>query len=426
MTVGGVLALVLFHVASASGQAPEPRSPVGKAVSAAGTLLRAIPDKAWAVVQPQEGVSSADLLMALPGQQGEIETNGVRLTLWGNLPEVSSDSVLESVLRLHAEPGSNAGFTLERGRVVIGNVGATGAVHVRVRFRDQSWDIALNDTDSRVSIELDARLPRGLTFHHEADAADPPVVNVGLWVLKGQVDLRVAGSQFSLHAPPGPAYFRWDSVRGTDAGPRRRERLPDWTQPAQATASEPRDWRDALEHQRRELASRPVDQVLASELGADNRALRDLSVYALAAIDDLPHLIDALSEPSHADVRLTGITALEHWLGRGPRQGAALYDFLVKRRDYSPAQAEILVQLLYGLPEEARQVPGTYEALIAYLRQAKLPIRELARRQLDLWVPAGRKITYDAAAGEVDRERGYADWKQLVPSGKLPPRSERP
>ena len=46
--------------------------------------------------------------------------------------------------------------------------------------------------------------------------------------------------------------------------------------------------------------------------------------------------------------------------------------------------------------------PETYDALIAYLRHSRLPVRELARWHLYRLVPAGRKIVYDAAASEAD------------------------
>src|SRR5437660_3220978 len=77
--------------AVAFGQAPEPRTPVGKTVSPTGAVLRAGADGAWAAVPPQDGVSSGDRLLALPGQRGQIEMNGLHVVLWGNLPELSTD-----------------------------------------------------------------------------------------------------------------------------------------------------------------------------------------------------------------------------------------------------------------------------------------------------------------------------------------------
>src|SRR5262249_9530182 len=87
------------------------------------------------------------------------------------------------------------------------------------------------------------------------------------------------------------------------------------------------------------------------------------------------------------------------------------------RRD----EAESVLDLLDGIPQEQRQQPETYEALIAYLRHNRLEVRELALRHLLYLVPDGRNIPYNRAGDSAQLREGYEAWKKKIPSGKLPP-----
>ena len=157
--------------------------------------------------------------------------------------------------------------------------------------------------------------------------------------------------------------------------------------------------------------------------GADS-VTRALAIFGLAAIDDLPRLIDALGNPKHADVRATAVLALRHWIGRGPDQDLKLYNALIKQRKYTEPQAEIVLQLLHSFSADDLERPETYETLIAYLRAGKLSIRELARWHLYRTVPSGKTIPYDPAGSDGEQARAFQAWKKLIPEGKLPPRPE--
>src|SRR5262249_51848357 len=70
-----------------------------------GVLLRAPRDAAtaWQRVVPEGAVSTAEYLVSLPGYRSELRLgSGVRLQLWGNVPEFSPIPVLESAATLHA------------------------------------------------------------------------------------------------------------------------------------------------------------------------------------------------------------------------------------------------------------------------------------------------------------------------------------
>jgi hypothetical protein len=251
---------------------------------------------------------------------------------------------------------------------------------------------------------------------------DVPGVAFIAWVLKGEASLKVGGEQYSLHAPPGPAYFHWDSLSGTDNGPKRRDKLPAWAEANEAPAPESQGILAAVAQQRQQLARKPAVAVLSAALNSPDAQRRQLAVYGLAAVDQTARVIEALADPRHEDVRQAAIEALRHHIGRGPGLDSALYHLLQNHRRYTPAQAEIVLQFLHGFSDRDREQPETYETLIAYLRSSQLAIRQFAKGQLEQWVAAGRKIAYNPAGSEEERAQAQEEWKKLIPKGKLPPK----
>jgi hypothetical protein len=417
-------AAVALAPAAGNARADNNKATVGKCVSDAGALLRfGVAKKSWQAVGPNGPLVSGDQLLALPGQRGELEAKdgAVRLSLVGNLPELSPAPVLECAVTLQANPEADLDFTLARGRAVVTNRREKGAARVHVRFAEHSWMLSL-DEGSSVALELYQRWPRGVPFTLKPGPEDVPGTALIVWVLKGEMSLKVPGEQYSMHAPPGPAYFRWDNLSGADAGPKRRDKLPSWAEANSEDSSKNQPLRAALEQQRRRLGDKPVQAVLVADLDGGDSASRRLAVYGLAALGDLPRTVQSLGDPKHPEVREAAFDALRQWIGKGAGGNLALYHFLTNRRKYTPSQAEIILQFLQGFSDRDRMQPETYETMIAYLQSGKLAIRQLAKWQLDQWVPEGRKIAYDPAGPQPERDRAYEEWKKLVPRGQLPPR----
>src|SRR5262249_8074661 len=215
------------------------------------------------------------------------------------------------------------------------------------------------------------------------------------------------------------------------SGPARRDKPPAWADPAAPKDDEAKAASQAADRLTQALADKPVaDAVAALQAEAERNAkagqlglLRSLAVYSWGALDDLPHLLAVLAAAKHPDMRDTAVEALRHWIGRKPGQDAELYNFLTKQQKFSPLHAEIILQLLHSPFDEG--LPETYEALIAYLRHAQLPVRELARWHLYRLAPAGRDIAYDAAASAEGRDQAYKKGKDLIPDGKLPPKPKK-
>jgi hypothetical protein len=404
---------------------PEARVAVGKAASRAGTLLRRSREQpGWQVVRPDEPVSSTDLLLALPGEQAGVagKSGAARLMLWSNLPEFSSFPVLESAVVLHGSSGDDLDFTLERGRVVVTRQANRAPAQVRVRFEGRMWTLVLEEPGTEVALERYGRWVPGSRFAAKAGPEDLPSVAVVVLVLRGQAALRTEAAQYRMSAPPGPAYFHWNNVSGADRGTSRREKIPTWAEKGPRQTPEAQALHKAVEEQRRALASKPVEAAILEGLRPSEPARRQVALYSLAAVDDLPHLADALAHEKDADVRDSTVPVLQAWIGRGLGQDAKLYQFLIQQRQYTPRQAETVLQLLHDFSADDRDRPETYETLIGYLRHTRPAVRELAKWYLYRWVPAGRRIAYDPAGSEAERERGYEEWKKLIPDGKLPPK----
>lgn len=423
----------LFPAAGRAPAAEEKPPAVGKMTSPAGTLVRRTgQSQAWQALSEKAGVAAGETLMALPGGRGSIDSTGsVRLTLWGNVPELALLPVLESVVTLHESPKANLEFTLERGRVLVTNARERGAAGVRLRIRGQVWEVSLASPGSQVALEMYGRWPRGALFSKTPKPDDQPTTAVVLLVLKGEATLKAGGQEHFLRAPPGPAYFHWDSVGRFDPSPKAVQNAPAWAKPEAADKPEAKTVQAIFDAVSRGALEQPLDAALRSVLhGAaadpdENRARlkRELVVYSFGALDDLPRLLDALGDPKHRDVRETAGEALRAWIGRGPGYDMKLYTFLVEQRKLSPGQAEIIMHLLHN-PFDPDQ-PETYETLINYLRAKQPAIGELARWHLYRLAPAGKDIPYNPAGTAEERDQAFKAWKELVPDGQLPPKPKK-
>jgi hypothetical protein len=430
LPLSGLAAFLVLCLAgsSAFAQTPslEPRVPAGQCLSDPGTVLaRSAPGRAWQALGTKDSAPSRDLLLALPGVRGElsVKDGGVRLTLWGNLSSSADLPVLGAGVVLHDTRAYDADFTIERGRVVVTNRKEKGEAKLWVRLPVTAWELTLAAPGDQAALELSGRRPRG-PFEKDPQRSPPPIQLVTLHVLKGNATLRAGDQVYSLGAPPGPAYFHWDSLTGPDNGPQRREQVPAWVSegklPANVAAA-----RDALlaavaKADSVPAALRSFPRSAARESDQEKaEARRRLAVYALGSVDDLEGLVQALSSEENSVTRQAAVDALRHWIGRTRGQDQRLYRFLIQRQEYPEAQAETVLQLLHS-PFVADR-PETYDTLIAYLRHSRLPVRELARWHLYRLARAGRKIPYDAASPTEERQKAYQAWKKLIPDGKLPP-----
>ena len=201
--------------------------------------------------------------------------------------------------------------------------------------------------------------------------------------------------------------------------------LPPALDPSTWTKPETKSARERADHLLDD-AKRDVPAALANLLNwgkeakdkAQAQEILDQAVFTMGALDQLGLLVDTLGSKEAAE-RDAAVLALRHWIGRDGKQDLALYNFLIKDKKYSEAAAEILVGLLHSFGETDLGRPETYDTLIRYLRNDKLPIRELAYWHLKRHVPDS-KIAYDPAGNKESWDKAFDEWKKLVPNGKVP------
>lgn len=412
------------------------RKVVGKYVSTATAeanivLQRQNPKANWQRLIHNNPVYSEDLLVCLPGYRSKIiADSGTVLTLWGNVPDGSGPMfVLECAVKLHASSDAELDVTLDHGRMAITNSKPQGSAKVRVRFYQDSWELVL-EPGAEAALELWGTYPPGVDFTKEPTKEDVPQAGLFLFVLKGQLDLKVGDNHHAMREQKDPALkepvlFFWDNLLGPARGPQPIEKLPSWA--GKGARRDPRMTQalEKLSERLRALAT--PDVVLPEMIKERDPASQVLAVYCLGATDDLPNLLEAMTDDRQPEVRLTCIEVLRHWIGQHPQRDMMLYQELEKK--YKSATAEIIMHLLHSYSEERRNKPATYEQLIEWLRSDKLPIRELAfwhLSRLPATAEIAKKIPYDPAGSGDQREQAYDRWKVFVPDGKMPNKNPMP
>jgi hypothetical protein len=220
-----------------------------------------------------------------------------------------------------------------------------------------------------------------------------------------------------MRAPPGPALLEGDGVSATDPSPRRLEQLPDWA--VEKAASE--EIRAGLARFRDLAKQKSISEAVGQLLQSKTPEERRIAVALLGATDHVAGLANVMANASRPDVWENGVVVIRHWIGREPGQDQKFYEALIDQKKLTPAQAETVMQLLHGFSDDALAQPETYEALLDLLESDQTAIRGLAHWHLYRLVPAGRTIGFDALAVAAKRTQDIQAWRQLIPTGKLPP-----
>ncbi|HYT90118.1 MAG TPA: hypothetical protein VEL76_15530 [Gemmataceae bacterium] len=412
-------ALLFQFVPAEAGKAgPDARRGLGHAVSAPGTLILCEgSSKVCRVAKAQQILLAEDLVLALPGFRGEVDAvkGAVRLSLLGMLPERPDDTARESVLRLHDNGAFDLTFTLERGRVLLTRQSKRDPVKVQVRFLRNVLTLELTEPDTVVALESYSRWPQGAPFLKEPKDEHQPLVDVLLFLVKGEVTARL--NKEPEQALKGKVVYHWNSLRDP-LGPLPVRELPAWTTGETVPPEKP--LRVALDRFRQRLAKTSLSAALQGALQDKDTAQGALAAYAAGAVDDLPALLKVLDGGKQATVRRAAVLALRHWSGRSATHSIRLYETLLANK-YAPGQAEIVMTLLQGFEGAALGRPETYAVLIDYLGHNRAAVRELAAGQLYRLAPAGKTIPYDAGGSPEEHTRAQAAWRKLIPRGQLPP-----
>jgi hypothetical protein len=390
-------------------------------------------------------VYSARPLVSLPGCRSVVETKGgVRLTLWGYLPELWPDPpLMESLVELHysEQPLIELDMTLRRGRVVLLNLRDAPA-RVRVRFENPTnpeaadfFDITLRERNSEILLERWSLFADNEPFYRNPKNAQRlgPVAWMGLIALSGEAYLRFNDLSSRLEAP---CAVLWNSVKGDLSPPRPLPKVPEWisTNPPLPEKMREEDRKNWLRSRAEMLRARDeiATDMSVKEVGValkeavttpKDPSKRTLAVRCFAAIDDLPSLVDALDQGNFADVRQAAVQTLQTWIASSRDAEYRLYAFLQQNK-YNLREAANIMDLLHSTyhSPQAMKDPVTYDTLIGYLGSELLPIRELAAWHLyRLYPQAVTSIPFNATAPPGIRNRIQEAWRKVIPPGKLPP-----
>jgi len=406
------------------------RKDLGQLISADSVLLQHSTDaqKGWQRLLKGHRVASQATLLSLPAFRSEIQLDsGVQIVLWGSVPEFQGPPTFESSATLHVPAhGFDADVTLHRGRIVMQNTRPQGTAMVRLRFRKETWDFKITEK-SEVLLDMEIAYAPGVRFSKDP-GGDEPTTRVFCGVPKGSVTLIIGFQKpIDLQAPPGPANLvGWDSKGGAVRETTRlKEVLPHWLPglPDQPAAKEMAKARDELVQR---LIKRDASvAVMLTEFGQEPvPTFQVLAVFCLGAIEALPELLDAMDDPEKPIVRGAAIFAVRHWCARQVENDLVLHKLLIEKKNYSEAQADLVLQLLHYYSDQDLQQPGTYTALFQYLQNERLAIRELAFSHLAQIDPDGaRTALYNPSAPESERAAAIARWRKRIPEGKLPPKS---
>jgi hypothetical protein len=426
----GTLAVALLAVWAAPAlHAAEERRPAGTSAGEDATIIRReAADKPWQVVKHGEQLFTGDLLVGMPGALIDSADGAVRLALLSDPDKQSPYPVLEAAVVLHKSEGHDLDFTLDRGRVNVTNRKKDGAAKVRVRFHDQSWEVALETPGAEVALQLYGRWAAGVRFNPKPGPQDVPTANLLLLAVKGEARVKHGTATHLMRAPPGPALLHWCNEVAGEA-PERLEALPPWADAQRRDTEQARKARVVLDKFRKLMLEKSMPAALDEFLASDEPLERTLAVVCLGATDNLEGLRKVFQNPKQHEMWDTAVLVLRHWMGRGPEQDRKLFQGLTTVGKYTPAQAKTVMQLLHSFGEADLARPELYEMLVHYMGHDAFGVRGLAHWHLYRLVPEGRKINFDPLAPKEQREKARAQWKELVEekiaAGELP-RKPRP
>jgi hypothetical protein len=371
----------------------------------------------WLPVRPESRVSTAVSLVSLPGYRSTLALDsGLKVTLWGNLPEFSAfPPVLECAVMFRLpETGIDLDLTLERGRVHLANAKTAGAAVVQLRFLSQVWQLTLPEPGGEACAEL-------WTLPGSATPNATPVVCLGLFT-KGKVQLRIGARTLDLAERSRVVW-----VNGQQAAPQVDvlKELPEWWSKV-PDRKKPEvadvllslaDWAAALQG-----SNEVMDTIRTRIQESKDLTMRVVGLVFLAALDGVPILVNFLEDRLHPQVRGTARHAVQAWMTRRPENATDLQG-LLEKQGYAHDKAVLACKLMRPLPPADLDRPETYQELIGYLDHENLLIRDLAFWHLSNLVPD--RPPFDPAGDEKHRRQAIEQWKKRVPPGSVPRPAKR-
>jgi hypothetical protein len=178
--------------------------------------------------------------------------------------------------------------------------------------------------------------------------------------------------------------------------------MPELTDAAQKSL------RDSILKARDVLAREPAGKPISIRLGfaSDSADVgrRIVAVRCLAALGSLRPLLDRLTEERDKAAWQETVKSIRHYITVSRDNEYTLFDALKKR--HSAGESMRIMELLDGL--------ANVDALVDFLDNPHVTIRQLAHLNLCEVEPAGKDIPYDARMEENQRVAAQQAWMKLL------------
>jgi hypothetical protein len=395
-------------------------SPDGKVL-----LARKADSDTWTRVPRAGEVASSDRLVCPPGSAAKLNfETGAVVELWANVfPDLLPVPVNETAVTPHVPyDGFDADLTLHAGRVYLAAGKGMGAA-VRVRFRNEIWDVTLPDNTSEAVVQV----------HHElVPGAEPelPKTTAVVHVLKGTAGVKVRFK--TVPKVSAGEVLTWDSKGGTLDGPK---------MPAGQFGKDAADFNRAPVYPNPKAAQpvlavldelavrlkdgKPVPAAVAElrpEATAPSSpvtfAAARVSVLTAAAVGDLGVVADALNDPNRFEFRTAAVVAIQHHLAAFPDDADAFRKLAGSKLRLSGENTDALLRTLRGVSEAERKNKEVLGKLVDQLTAAEVAQREVALfilvTQVDPTAESRPGLLFDTAGPADAREAAAKAWRKRV------------
>ena len=386
-------------------------------------------------------VSEQELLLRLPGGQGEWQRVAPGLTLGLRdrllaLPTfrpmitlsagVTIQLLPETLLELEGnDPAGIPIVRLEYGRLVMMTAGKPD-VRVKLILGDTAGTLTFFDPESTAAIEVRPMLVPGVD-----PQTGPPKTVVAVYATVGQIDwsgaLGAAGNARAVATASSPTVL---PVGGKLTAPSRvllagapadvsggEHELPRWV------ASEPINPLDSRASQtlNQSLDGKNSVTVALKDLVEHRRAEnRSLAARSLALIDEFDPFVALLNDADQRAVWPIEIESLQAAVARGPVSAGKVRAMFEKERG---KEGDDLYRLLWGYNKDQLQ-SGSARILVDYLDNDALDFRVLSFHNLQKIV--GKTFDYRPEATAANRAQPVRRWRDQLQEGLVVPKGSVP
>ncbi len=327
---------------------------------------------------------SGDRLLCLPGYTGTMKFySGAVVELFANVtPDLQLFPFQETSLTAHDPyPGNSTDITLHSGRLYLSSAKAEGDV-VRVRFRNEVWDVTIPDAKTEVMVEIQHQLGRGAK-------PEPNRTKAIFAVVKGSAKLTDTTRQV-LTVQQGQI-VQYDSktdkttapMKPDDSFGKNFEYISRTLPPPDAKAGTL--CKDVLE---KFAARTKVNTTIKAALLELRSEVKEVtpgyltgarwSVLCTAALGEVSELADCLNDGERSDLNAAGVFAVRNMLACSPELEEPFLKLAESKLRLSRTAQTGFLHSVHGMTQAELDDPTAVDAMIDQLAAAEVAQRGAA------------------------------------------------